>query len=123
MQAPAESKHFIDLAKAKKLTGKFRQKKKEVLSDKYKDKNVLPTCETFDRLAIDALLQQPGCAGIRIYLGMDDKDEVNLVLVGVNEKGEDMLPSGTDSVAAEPQIVDNGTRCPTECPSSSPLNT
>jgi len=59
------------------------------------------------------ILEQEGCIGIRIYNGYDSEaDRTNLVLVGVNESGEDM----TDGVIVEKLIP-----CPHVCPKSSPL--
>ncbi len=59
------------------------------------------------------ILQQENCIGIRIYNGYDaDRNEANLVLVGVDKDGEDI---------AEGIIVENLKPCPTECPKNSSL--
>ncbi len=86
----------------------------------------MPTCETFDRAAFDALLAQPGCTGVRIYLGMDDENQVKLIVVGVNEKGCDILPDAQRTTAFSTQtgiIIEDGARCPEHCPEESYLNT
>lgn len=122
------SKHFISLDEAKKMTKKFREEKKKVVKDEYKDKDILPICETFERSAFDSLLAQPGCVSVRAYYSMDDALKIHLVVVGVNEKNEDMLPSevSTDVMRTasgdNSVILENAYRCPSECPPSSPIN-
>ncbi len=39
--------HFISLDEAKKMTKKFREEKEKVVKDEYKNKDILPICETF----------------------------------------------------------------------------
>ena len=117
-------KHFISLDKAKKMIGHFRHKKEHLLKDEFKGKHLLPTCLTYERAAFDALLKQPGCAHVRLYFGMDENAQVKIIAVGVNEKGEDMVTASTFSTTGETgEIVDEGVRCPTECPPTSPLTT
>jgi hypothetical protein len=84
-----------------------------------------PICETFEKEAIFKLLAEDGCAYLRIYYGMKENLEVDAVLVAANADQEDMLPpgsalatSGTDDI-----ILDDGYRCPQDCPPPSPLNT
>jgi|SRR6185437_753765 len=84
-----------------------------------------PICETFEKEAIFKLLAEDGCAYLRIYYGMKENMEVDAVLVAANADQEDMLPpgsalatSGTDDI-----ILDDGYRCPQDCPPPSPLNT
>lgn len=119
-------KHFIPLDQAKKLTKNYRHKRERMVRDEYRGPKTLPICETFDRAAFDALLAQPGCTSVRIYLGMDEGHEVKLIAVGVNEKGQDMLPDANitaDFTAETGLIVEEGARCPEECPADSDLNT
>jgi hypothetical protein len=125
------SNHFIPLERAKAMTARFRVKKKEILNPNIGNKEVLPISETFDRVAFDKVLAQKGCAGMRIYLGLDDALQLRLILVGVNEKGEDMIAvQTTNSIIrteeGEPtlgEIIEDGIRCPPSCPPASPLNT
>ena|SRR5215208_4295243 len=120
------NQHFISLEAGKRLIKKYKDHKEKV--DKSVGKKLLPTCESFDRAAFDTILAKPGCTGIRIYLGMDEADLVRLVIVGVNEKDEDILPStisqgkGGDETTGE-EIIENGIRCPEICPPASDLNT
>ena len=114
-----------------------------MLSGEFKTKCSIPICETFDRAAFDYVLAKPGCVGLRVYFAMDDDDMLRVVIVGVNEKGADMVdPSATqtsafrsslmsaDSTSTDPDplddpsgIIEQGTRCPDICPPDSPLNT
>jgi len=119
-------RNFITPALAKKLTHKFRHNRQKMVRDEFRGPKTLPLCETFDRAAFDALLAQPGCAQVRIYLGMDDGNEVKLVAVGVDEKGRDILPDlnkTADFGAESGVIVEDGKRCPEDCPEDSYLNT
>ena len=118
-------KHFISPGQAKKLTRNFRHNREKMLKDEFKGPKTLPVCETFDRKAFDELLAQPGCASVRIYFGMDERREVTLIAVGVNEKGQDILPDAArtgDFTTETGIIVEEGQRCPEFCPDDSYLN-
>lgn len=121
--------HRITRAEAIAQTGRYRKNKEKILAEGYKGKAILPICETFDRAAFDDLLKQKGCTGIRVYYGMNDMDDVHLIMVGVDAEGRDMLPDADqlavateDSTDAADVIIENGARCPTACPEPSPLN-
>jgi len=119
-------KHFITPAEAQKLTSNFRNYREKMVRDEFDGPRTLPLCETFDRKAFDSLLAQPGCASVRIYLGMDEGNEVKLIAVGVNENGQDILPDATlttDFTVETGIIVEEGARCPENCPEESYLNT
>ena len=64
---------------------------------------------------IQALLNEPGCKGIRIYYGIDDEGKKKLVLVGAKRDQNNILPteSGKDENG---QILDDGRDCPDYCP-------
>lgn len=122
-------KHSISLEQAKKMTKKFRDDKRKVVKDEFHGKHILPTCETFERAGFDELLKQPGCVGVRAYYAMDDDKKVHLIFVGVNSSNEDILPTisagiAQDAARLEGQglLLENGTRCPSDCPPTSPLN-
>lgn len=121
--------HFISLDKAKEMTKKYRDEKENILIRELRDMGIMPVCETFNREAFDTLLQEEGCVGLRIYPGMDEYLKIRLIIVGVNAKGEDILPSGSSSSLSNlapagdgNEIVEDGMRCPTICPPPSPLN-
>lgn len=62
---------------------------------------------------LNLILEQEDCIGIRIYNGYNTNTEKNnLVLVGVDEEGEDI----TNGVILEHLVI-----CPPKCPKSSPL--
>jgi len=119
--------HFIPLTKGKQLKKFFKEKKGQLINPGLAKKDILPDSETFDRAAIDRLLALPGCVGIRIHLGLDEEFKLRLILVGVNEKGEDLIiPSATVTTfttmdatsltTEEGEVVEEGLRCPPVCP-------
>ena len=115
--------HFISLQQAIDMTRLYRKEKGNILEPDYRGKNILANCETFNREALDYLLAEKGCAGIRIYYGMDAELKVHAILVGVNELNEDMLPPLSAKLGEEgDQIAEDSQRCPDECPPDSPLN-
>jgi hypothetical protein len=135
-------KHSISVDAAKKMTRHFREKKDSMLSGDYKKKGSLPVCETFERGAFDEVLANPECVGLRVYFAMDEELMVRVVIVGVNDKDEDMInktstqttafrsslvasdTTDTDPVPSDggTGIIEQGTRCPDVCPPASPLN-
>lgn len=121
-----QTTHFISLERAIEMTTLFREEQNNILIPELRGIGILPICETFNREAFDTLLAEEGCAGLRIYLGMDTNLNVRLITVAVNASGEDMLPSSALKVQAlegdEREIVEDGIRCPTTCPPESPLN-
>jgi hypothetical protein len=71
----------------------------------------------FTKAAIQSLLDQPGCAGIRDYNAIDANGVRTLVKVGVDSDGNDMV--GTGNI-----ILDRALHCPPSvCSSVNPLNT
>jgi len=120
-------KHSISLKVAKELTKNFRSKKEIILKDDIRDKKkLLPICETFDRAAFDKLLSNDACKSVRVYFGMDLNAEelVKLIIVGVDENGNDILMAKTEADEETPldDIIEDGQRCPDTCPPSSPLS-
>lgn len=61
----------------------------------------------FKREALERLLHQTGCAGIRVYYGMHPDGQPALVLVGVDEYGEEMLDG---------ELAERSFPCPPFCP-------
>ena len=122
------AKHSVTLARVKELKSQYKKNKQKILKKEYRDSALLPICETFDRAAFDQLLAQPGCVGIRIYFGMDEEMNVKLIVVGVNEKDEDIRPVITEnsiqtfaSSFDEPVFAfSDAQRCPPDCPTPPP---
>ena len=122
------SRHLISLETAKKFTKDFRDKKKKILKDEYGNKNTIPLSETFDRDAFDYILSQQGCVGIRVYFGMNTEERVNLIIVGVNDKNEDIVAAQTETgdvvmmrTSDTDPIAEQGDTCPPSCPPPSGL--
>lgn len=121
---PNGNDHLISLQTAIDMTTAYRTNREAILDENYRNREILPLSETFNRTAIDALLSEDGCAGVRIYFGMDEWEKVHCILVGVTENNEDILP-GVSVTADEddPVIIEVGQRCPPTCPPASDLNT
>lgn len=67
----------------------------------------------FGREAIEKLLAQPGVVGIRHYHAAHDNGDPALVLVGVDQDGNDMV-RGT--------VLERNFPCPPDCGESNALN-
>ncbi len=81
----------------------------------------------FDRIAFDTLLAQPGCAGVRIYLGMNDDHGWTYVMVGTDGNGKDIVSAaGRSGVANDGgdggYIAEEPEPCPPNCDTDSPLD-
>lgn len=95
--------HRVTLAEATAWTANYRNNNPGAVKSHFYGKD-----------AINAILAQTNCVGIRIYHAINDRDEKVLVLVGVKADENDMY----DGVMAE-----RGICCPPVCPpSNSPLN-
>jgi len=106
--------HEISLQVAIEMTTRYRANKP----------NNFPICETFSKAAIEKLLATTGCVSLRIYYGMKENLEADAVIVAANAEGEDILPPivTTTLQGADPLILEDGLRCPQDCPPASPLN-
>jgi hypothetical protein len=103
MALPPARDHKITLVEAIALTRRFRE-------------TASPNSERggmFHRAALDELLRQPGCAGVRLYHGRNPDGSAALLLVGVDEQGNDM----TDGTILERQYP-----CPPYCGDPDGLN-
>lgn len=61
----------------------------------------------FKKSALERLLSQTGCVGMRIYYGMHPDGQPALILVGVDENGEELLDG---------ELLENNFPCPPFCP-------
>lgn len=115
--------HFISLQEAIDMTSLYRQESENILKPAYQNQNILARSEAFDRAAFDTLLAKNGCAGLRIYYGMDAQLKVHAIIVPTDANGNDILPSQTlTSTEDGDDIAERGIRCPDICPTESPLN-
>lgn len=99
--------HTISLQEGAKLTKKYRDTLLSTLSGV---KGL-----SYDNASIQSVLDQPGCARIRMYFGLSDDvvPKPQLVIVGVDSAGNDMT-SGI--------ILDRGSTCPPSCGGDNVLN-
>src|SRR4051812_4847343 len=100
--------YTISLAEAQTMTSTFRAERNSILEKDYRDRNILPICETYDRAPFDSLLALGNCAAIRIYFGMNADSQVRAIIVAVDANDEDILPNGTNDAV----IVEEGRPCP-----------
>lgn len=67
----------------------------------------------FGQTIINDILAQADCVGIRIYYALSSTGQKELVLVGVNEDGDDLY-NGV--------LGDRSVACPAVCSATNPLN-
>ena len=109
--------NFVSLQTARDMATAYRSQKENMLKTNLQNQGILPICETFGRAAFDTILSDSAVQKIRIYLCLGTDNKVRIMAVGVNANNEDMLPSGT-----EDKIIEDGQRCPDQCPPPSALN-
>ncbi|MGN6196178.1 MAG: hypothetical protein ACTHOB_14660 [Ginsengibacter sp.] len=116
--------NLITLEAASKMTALYRSEMNNILADQFKGQNILAICETFDRAAFDALLNETACTAVRVYYGMSEDLKVHAIVVGVNSDNEDILPETNLAQASETDtvIIEEAFRCPDYCPPKSDLN-
>ena len=86
--------HAISLEQAREHVRRWRDGKTARPGD--------PVCELFSRSVLDKILAQPGCAGLRIYHGRNEKGQHTLVLLGSDTEGNLPAVRGRGSV---PRVV------------------
>ena len=67
----------------------------------------------FSKTAIQNILNQPNCVGIRYYYGINDEKVQALIITGVDSNGDDLFKG---------QLADRSFLCPPECGHKNPLN-
>jgi hypothetical protein len=109
----ATTNHQISLQEAIDMTTLYRANRP----------SNFPICETFEVDAIEQLIATEGCKFLRIYYGMKENLEVDAILVAANVNGEDILPPETVANTSDNSILlEDGYRCPQDCPPASSLN-
>lgn len=85
------------------------------LTANYRNSHPLGTtiAHFFGMDAINSILAQPGCVGIRIYYGQELNGEKKLVICGADAMENDMFNG---------PLAQHSQRCPAECSSPNPLN-
>lgn len=111
--------HLISLDKAKEMTALFRAQKENILDPDLRGQNILSICETFNRSIFDTILAETGCVALRLYFGMNPELQLRVIIVGVDENNNDILPSsaeGKDGGGTDGSIGQEGRPCPDFCP-------
>lgn len=67
----------------------------------------------FNAKAVQGLLAQPGCVGLRYYLGRDAAGAQSMILVGVDAKGNNM---------SRGMLLNSQLPCPPFCPEDDALH-
>lgn len=67
----------------------------------------------FGKDAIQAILDQANCVGIRIYYALDENGAKQLIVVGANAAGDDLYQG---------LLAERSASCPSNCSSPNPLN-
>jgi hypothetical protein len=111
--------HFITRGKADEMIRLYKEMKDKIIDPLYIDRELLANCESFDRAAIEALLGQANCSRIRIHYGMDVDLKVHAIMVAVDDTDNEIIPGNPDETTE--QIIENGSRCPTVCPTGTSL--
>ena len=103
MAFPPKREHKISLDAAAALTRRYRERAPKGMQ----------VGTMFPREVFEALLAQPGCAGIRAYTGTADDDSQQTVLVGADGDGNDMTAG---------LLFDASFPCPPYCGGGNSLN-
>lgn len=66
---------------------------------------------------IQKILAESGCMGIRIYYALDDSGKKQLILVGADADGNNLIPTTPGSIVpGENTVADLSLPCPAWCP-------
>ena len=122
---PSDAGAFISLEEMNVLT---KNHDDQHANQKSLDPHIKAIC--FGKDKVLELLDQPGATALRIYFGLkidtdgDGIKEKKMVLVAVDENGNDILPvpqdaaalsSGIQSKTMQAKILDAGLPCPSYC--------
>lgn len=102
MSLTHDQDHSISLSTASEWTANYRGKYPNQIKG-----------HAFGKDAIEAILAQDDCIGIRIYYALDDDGVQQLIITGVDSAGDDLY----DGLLAERSMP-----CPPVCGSKNPLN-
>jgi hypothetical protein len=112
---------FISPQQARIMMDAYRKVRESMLQPDYKGKDVLCVCETFDKNQIETILSNPVAEGLRVYYGMDTQSKVHAILCAVDINGKDIIGplSGVTTLDDGDTTVEEGKRCPPDCPPTS----
>lgn len=103
MNLTGNEPHSISLSEAAQMTKRYR--------DSVSTGTTIAHC--FGKDAIQAILDQTACVGLRLYYGLDSNGAKQIIAVGVDSNGNDLY----EGLLAERTIP-----CPQSCSSANPLN-
>lgn len=98
--------HDIDPEKAKGLIKAWRAAMKGEQASGSKAGGVKPHGHFFGRDALERLLAQPDCIGLRLYHALHEKGHETIVVVAADSDGRDMWTSG---------VAEESKPCPPFC--------
>ncbi len=94
--------HDIGLTEAREMIGRYRRANPGTIH-----------AGAFTKVALDRVLMQDGCVGVRLYFGSNPDMTPALIAVGVDELGNDL---------DEGVLLDRLFPCPPFCPMDSALD-
>lgn len=94
-----EGDHKIAIGEAREMVDRYRRA-------------VQRSGGAFKKSALERLLNQTDCVGMRIYYGMHPDGQPALILVGVDENGEELLDG---------ELLEQNFPCPPFCPTGPSL--
>jgi len=102
----------MDLTSARKWTAAYQE------SEKQRTGNPTPVkAHAFGADKINELMQ--GASGIRIYPGHDDNGEPHMILVAVDDQGNDLTAKAiVDPASATSDVLQYSSQCPPICSNS-----
>lgn len=103
MSVTGHENHDIPLAQASAWTKNYRD---SITSGQ-------TIAHYFGKDAIQAILDQEECVGIRIYYALDEVGAKQIITVGVDSNGDDLYQG---------LLAERSLKCPTYCSASNPLN-
>jgi hypothetical protein len=111
-------KHHVDSDVASSMVKKFKtfrtrlQTAQKTEGAVPKNTPELPVAVTYNKKAIQSLLKQPGCEGIRIYPAINGDNAMTFVLIGVDASGENLSGNVMAKDATSTKTVDEGQMSP-----------
>jgi hypothetical protein len=121
----SSTNHDISLEIAREMIGFYRREMDRILKEEYRDREILPYNETFEKEAIRRVIDQTGCESLRIYYSMDTERRLHAIIVGADKNNKDITPGPLNGPLTEPAtspgiILEESTRCPPDCPTGTP---
>lgn len=95
--------HDITLSEAAAMTKRYR----DTIS------STQTIAHFFGANAISSILDQTDAVGIRIYYGLNDTNQKQLIVTGVDANGNDLYLG---------KLAERSVTCPIDCSSANPLN-